>query len=316
MQGNLELLKNPIISIVGSRSCSENGKNLARKFAYELSQCGITIASGLAKGIDTVAHLYSYKEKGKTIAVLPNGFNHIFPKENVGLYEKVLDNGGLVISEYSPDIKAKSQYFLERNRIVSGLSLGVLIVEAAHRSGTSVTAKFAKIQGKKVFALPHEIWDLHGVGTNRLIKYGATLVTCVEDILDELYSSKNLNSSTSDSSLDFEYNDLYSALPTIKRYNINSHIEILQDDKSFNNLINASNSLTPLKTYNLLNKKILKNKKYQFVYNLVSDNPISINEICKKTNESISVISNALFILELEGYIKKVAGGYVCILDN
>ena len=146
------MLNNPIISIVGSRSCSENGKSLARKFAYELSQCGISIASGLAKGIDTVAHLYSYKEKGKTIAVLPNGFNYIFPKENIGLYEKILDNGGLVISEYPPDIKAKSKYFLERNRIVSGLSLGVLVVEAAHRSGTSVTAKLAKTQGRKVFA--------------------------------------------------------------------------------------------------------------------------------------------------------------------
>ena len=325
------MLNNPIISIVGSRSCSENGKSLARKFAYELSQCGITIASGLAKGIDTVAHLYSYKEKGKTIAVLPNGFNHIFPKENIGLYEKILDNGGLVMSEYPPDIKAKSKYFLERNRIVSGLSLGVLVVEAAYRSGTSVTAKLAKTQGRKVFALPHEIWDSHGVGTNRLIKTGATLVTCVEDILDELYnsfySSKNLNSSNlnfsfSNSSIvdssiiDSEYNDLYSMLPTIDRYNINAYIETLQDDKSFNNHMNASNSLKPLKSSSLLNKKTLKNMKHQFVYELISDNPISINEICKKTNESISVVSNSLFLLELEGYIKKVAGGYVCILDK
>ena len=316
MQGNLGLLNNPIISIVGSRSCSENGKNLARKFAYELSQCGITIASGLAKGVDTVAHLYSYKEKGKTIAILPNGFNHIFPKENVGLYEKILDNGGLVISEYQHNTKAKSQYFLERNRIVSGLSLGVLVVEAAHRSGTSVTAKLAKNQGRKVFALPHEIWDSHGVGTNRLIKAGATLVTCVEDILAELYGSKNLNSSTFDCSLDFEYDDLYSALSTIERYNINSYVVTSPDDKSPDNSIKTFNSSELLKSYNLLNKKILKNKEYQFVYNLISDNPISINEICKKTNESISVVSNALFILELEGYIKKVAGGYICILDN
>ena len=312
MQGNLELLNNLIISIVGSRSCSENGKSLARKFAYELSQCGITIASGLAKGIDTVAHLYSYKEKGKTIAVLPNGFNHIFSIYNIDLYEKILDNDGLIISEYPPDIKAKSKFFLERNRIVSGLSLGVLVVEAAHRSGTSVTAKLAQTQGRKVFALPHEIWDSHGVGTNRLIKTGATLVTCVEDIFDELCRSKNLDSSIMNS----EYNDLYSMLPTIDRYNINAYIETLQDDKSFNNLMNASNSLKPLKSCSFLNKKTLKNKKHQFVYDLISNNPISINEICKKTNKSISVVSNSLFLLELEGYIKKVAGGYVCILDK
>ncbi len=301
MQGNLELLKKNIISIVGSRSCSENGKNLTRKFAYELSQCGITIASGLAKGIDTVAHLYSYKEKGKTIAVLPNGFNHIFPKENIGLYEKILDNGGLVISEYPPDIKAKSKYFLERNRIVSGLSLGILVVEAAYRSGTSVTAKLAKIQGRKVFALPHEIWDLHGVGTNRLIRTGAILVTCVEDIF---------------AILDSEHNDLYSMLPTIDRYNINAYINTSPDDKFLDNHVRNFDSLKPLKAYNLLNKKTLKNNEYQFVYDLISDIPISINEICKKTNKSISDISNALFFLELEGYIKKVAGGYVCILNN
>lgn len=301
MQGNLELLKKNIISIVGSRSCSENGKNLTRKFAYELSQCGITIASGLAKGIDTVAHLYSYKEKGKTIAVLPNGFNHIFPKENIGLYEKILDNGGLVISEYPPDIKAKSKYFLERNRIVSGLSLGILVVEAAYRSGTSVTAKLAKIQGKKVFALPHEIWDSHGVGTNRLIRTGAILVTCVEDIF---------------SILDSDYNDLYSILPKIDRYNINAYINTSPDDKFLDNHVRNFDSLKPLKSYNLLNKKTLKNNEYQFVYDLISDIPISINEICKKTNKSISDISNALFFLELEGYIKKVAGGYVCILNN
>ena len=301
MQGNLELLNNPIISIVGSRSCSENGKNLTRKFAYELSQCGITIVSGLAKGIDTVAHLYSYKEKGKTIAVLPNGFNHIFPKENIGLYEKILDNGGLVISEYPPDIKAKSKYFLERNRIVSGLSLGILVVEAAYRSGTSVTAKLAKIQGRKVFALPHEIWDLHGVGTNRLIRTGAILVTCVEDIF---------------AILDSEHNDLYSMLPTIDRYNINAYINTSPDDKFLDNHVTTLDSLKPLESCNLLNKKTLKNNEYQFVYDLISDIPISINEICKKTNKSISDISNAIFFLELEGYIKKVAGGYVCILNN
>ena len=99
--------------------------------------------------------------------------------------------------------------------------------------------------------------------------------------------------------MDSKYHDLYSMLPTIERYNIN-----------------ASNSLKPLKSCSLLTKKTLKNKKHQFVYDLISDNPISINEICKKTNKSISVVSNSLFLLELEGYIKKVAGGYVCILDK
>ena len=310
MQGNLELLNNPIISIIGSRSCSLNGKNLARKFAYELSQCGVTIASGLAEGIDTISHLYSYNEKGKTIAVLGNGFNHIFPKENIGLYGKILNNDGLVISEYPPDTKARSKYFLERNRIVSGISSGVLVVEAAYRSGTSVTAKLAESQGKKVFALPHEIWDLHGVGTNRLLKNGAILVTCIEDLLE------NLNG--------FDFSD---AISSIDRFNINSHIESSSDIRSVikSDIRNANNISSKkdvdTKISKSANKKTLdmekfKNSKYQFIYDLITDIPISINEICKKTNESVSVISNILFLLELEGYVMKVAGGYVCILDN
>ena len=333
MQGNLELLNNPIISIVGSRSCSENGKNLSRKFAYELSQCGITIVSGLAKGIDTFAHLYSYKEKGKTIAVLPNGFNHIFPKENIDLYEKILDNDGLIISEYPPNTKSKSKYFLERNRIVSGLSLGVLVVEAAHRSGTSVTAQLAKLQGRKVFALPHEIWDSHGVGTNRLIKAGATLVTCVEDIFDELYGFKIRDKSDENllvlkSSLfkylllDSLYDNLSSNLSTINRYDINSYIETFYENTDCNMSLNSTKKSkilteTPISSsFNTTTKKPLKNPEYQFVYDLITDNPISINKNCKKTNKNVSVVSNALFLLELEGYIKKVAGGYVCILDK
>lgn len=310
IQGNLELLNNPIISIIGSRSCSQNGKNIARKFAYELSQCGVTIASGLAEGIDTISHLYSYSEKGKTIAVLGNGFNHIFPEENIGLYEKILNNDGLVISEYPPDTKARSKYFLERNRIVSGISSGVLVVEAAYRSGTSVTAKLARSQGKKVFALPHEIWDLHGVGTNRLLKNGAILVTCIEDLLE------NLNG--------FDFSD---AISSIDRFNINSHIESSSDIRSVikSDIKNAkdisSKKDIDTKISKSVNKKTLdmekfKNSKYQFIYDLITDVPISINEICKKTNESVSVISNILFLLELEGYVMKVAGGYVCILDN
>ena len=300
----MQLLNNPIISIIGSRSCSQNGKNLARKFSYELSQCGITIASGLAKGIDTFAHLYSYKEKGKTIAVLANGFYHIFPKENVGLYEKILENDGLVISEYSPNIHARTEFFLERNRIISGLSLGVLVVESGYRSGTSVTARLAKVQNKKIFALPHEIWDSHGVGTNKLIRNGATLVTCIEDIFQELSCSiKQSNSDSFFNSSKVTQNlisKLSSSIPKINRYDINSCIEILSNTKRAKSL----------------NKRPLKDSKYQFVYDLITDNPISVNDLCKKTNTSISVILNTLFSLELEGYIKKVEGGYVCILDN
>ena len=135
-------------------------------------------------GIDTIAHLYSYNQIGKTIAVLGNGFHHIFPEENIKLYKKILDNDGLVVSEYPPDTKHQSKYFLERNRIVSGLSLGTLVIESAFRSGTSVTAKYTKELNKPIFCIPSSLENKKGIITNKLIKSGANLVTNVVDILN------------------------------------------------------------------------------------------------------------------------------------
>ena len=149
-----------------------------------MSNQGLFIASGMAKGIDSQAHIGTLEAKGKTIAILGSGLNHIFPRENKELYDEILKNDGLIISEYSPDRKPSSNLFLERNRIVSGIAIGILVVEAAFRSGTSVTAKLAKEQGKKVFVLPHEIGDIHGVGTNKLIRQGATLVTSTKEIIE------------------------------------------------------------------------------------------------------------------------------------
>lgn len=293
-------MSNNIIAIVGSRNCTENGKALAYKFSYELSQYGITVASGLAVGIDTFAHLGSYNQKGKTISVLGCGFNHIFPKENINLYKQILDSDGLIISEYPPDTKHQSKYFLQRNRIVSGLSLGVLVIEATSRSGTSVTARLANLQERKVFAIPHEIWNSHGIGTNRLIKNGAITVTETDDILLEFENLKDLTN-----------NDIQRV--ELPNFSIESN--------SFNNNLYISNSdlqvsNTDFESSKSLEKKICKDSKLQSVYDLISTTPISINEICKKTSKSISEVSNILFSLELEGYIKKVAGGYVCILNK
>ena len=297
-------MSNNIISIIGSRKCTENGKALSYKFSYELSQYGITIASGLAVGIDTFAHLGSFNQKGKTIAVLGCGFNHIFPKENMNLYKKILDNDGLIVSEYLPDTKHQPKYFLERNRIVSGLSLGILVVEAQYRSGTSVTASLANLQGRKVFSVPHEIWNTNGFGTNKLIKNGAIAVTDTDDILLEFENLKCLiNKSVN-----------------IDKVKLNTFcIESKNLNSLFNNLdVNFSKDLsnTLSESQCVLKKKICDNPNFQSVYDLVSTIPISINEICKKTSKSISDVSNILFSLELEGYIKKVAGGYICILNN
>ena len=122
-EGNVELLKNNIISIIGSRECSQNGVRLTQKFTKELVYQEITIASGMALGIDSIAHKTALQEKGKTIAVLPCGLNNIYPQKNLDLYHQIIENQGLIITEYEPNEYAESKKFLERNRIVSGLAL-------------------------------------------------------------------------------------------------------------------------------------------------------------------------------------------------
>lgn len=184
--GNIELLNNKSIAIVGSRLSTVYGERYAAKFAKEISKAGITIVSGLAKGIDTIAHENSKQEKGKTIAVIGCGFNHIYPKENEELFNKIIENDGCVISQYSPntDINLKEVPF--RNRIISALSEGVLVVEARYRSGSGITAKYAFEQNKKVFCIPNQIGVTTGVGTNNLIKEGAILVTNPNEILTQI----------------------------------------------------------------------------------------------------------------------------------
>lgn len=172
------------IGIVGSRRASFYGLTSAQKFASKLSQKGFTIVSGMARGIDTYAHKGAIEAQGRTIAVMGSGFNHIYPKENKELVEDIARNGA-VISEFPIDMLPLKQNFPRRNRIISGLSLGLLVVEAAKNSGALITADFALEQGRDVFALPGKVDSSTSFGTNGLIKQGAKLVSCVEDIIEE-----------------------------------------------------------------------------------------------------------------------------------
>ncbi len=185
-----ELPKNHDLNfaIVGTRAASEYGKTLTFKIAKELAELGFNIVSGLALGIDTQAHLGALAGSGKTIAVLGSGINDasIFPKENLTLVKKIVDSGGAVTSEYEPNLKSEIWYFPERNRIVSGLSRGVLVVEAPEKSGALITAGLALEQNREVFAIPGSIFSKNSTGTNNLIKSGAKMVTSVDDILEEL----------------------------------------------------------------------------------------------------------------------------------
>ena len=213
--GNIELLNNKSIAIVGSRISTTYGEYYAAKFAKEISKKGITIISGLAKGIDTVAHQNSKQEKGRTIAVLGCGFNHVYPKENEELFNEIIEDGGCIVSQYSPDTDINLKEVPFRNRIISALSEGVLIVEARHRSGSGVTAKYAFEQNKKVFCLPNQIGVTTGVGTNNLIKKGAILVTNSNEILTQI--GENVEKDTEENEkiklkIPDEYKEIYEKL--------------------------------------------------------------------------------------------------------
>jgi len=173
------------IAVVGCRQASFYGLECSNNFSFQLAELGITVVSGLARGIDTWAHKGALKAGGRTIAVLGSGFGFIYPKENRDLVEEIALNGA-VISEFPCQMKPLSFNFPRRNRIISGLSLGVLVIEAGKRSGALITARFALEQGREVFCIPGRYDSFNSFGTNTLIKEGAKLVLNIEDILEEL----------------------------------------------------------------------------------------------------------------------------------
>ena len=184
IKGDKNVLNKSSVAIVGSRKSTNYGNNMATEFSSKLSACGLVITSGLAKGIDTAAHKAAIK-KGESIAVLGSGLLNIYPGENKSLARAIAKRGA-VISEFPLMTKPLRENFPRRNRIVSGLSLGVLVVEAALRSGALITARIACEQNREVFAVPGNINSCFSEGTNHIIKEGAKPVTCLEDILEEL----------------------------------------------------------------------------------------------------------------------------------
>ena len=178
----------PCIGVVGSRRCSTYGENASLMLSRDLAERGICIVSGLARGIDTAAHKGAIEARGKTIAVLGTGIGQVYPKENAKLVDKILDSGGAIVSQFPLETPPLPENFPYRNRIISGLSLGVLIVEASERSGSLITARLAMEQNREVFAVPGNITSKNSFGTNFLIKSGAKLVQQWQDVVHELPS--------------------------------------------------------------------------------------------------------------------------------
>ena len=176
----------PCIAVVGSRRCSTYGENASEMLSRDLAANGICVISGLARGIDTAAHRGAIAGKGRTIAVLGTGIDNVYPKENAKLVDEILASGGAIVSQFPLNTPPLKDNFPYRNRIISGLSLGVLIVEASERSGSLITARLAMEQNREVMAVPGNITSKNSFGTNYLIKSGAKLVQQWQDVVAEL----------------------------------------------------------------------------------------------------------------------------------
>lgn len=215
VKGSPEVLDRPSVSIVGSRKCTEYGKSVSFSISYELSKSGICIVSGLAYGIDSEAHRGALEAGGQTVAILGCGVNVVYPLSNRKLYERIIDQGA-VISEFPLDIKPKQFHFPFRNRLISGISLASIVVEAEEQSGSLITANYALEQGREVFAVPGNISSKYSKGTNKLIRDGAIPLLSSEDV----FSVKGLESLRKEEKLFDEFTEEESVM-----------LEILENSK-------------------------------------------------------------------------------------
>lgn len=303
-----------MVGIVGTRKCTEYGRRVANEFGKELSSKGICIISGLAMGIDGIAHNAAIEEQGRTIAVLGCGLNYIYPPENEWLFHKILEKGGCIITEYPTNTKPEKSHFPSRNRIISGLSDAVLVVEANYRSGSSITAKYAKKEGKVVYAIPNIIYATEGIGTNRLIREGAVLVTKPEQIIENIKFSENMG--TSDVNLGNALmipnkrkkrlsSDKSKESQKFELQTLNNIKKKKEGENQVNEIVNESVDKEDDKQKVENNKKSIGDimpKEYLQVYRILSDQPLHINEIAKNLEKSINEVIPVITMMEIEGY--------------
>ena len=269
--GNKSLLAKKAIAIVGARNSSLNGQKFAKKIAGEIGANGFLVVSGLARGVDTSAHLGSLKSG--TMAVVAGGVDVIYPKENKNLYEKIID-GGAVISEVALGTKPQAMHFPRRNRIISGISRGTVVVEAGVRSGSLITARMALEQGREVFAVPGSPTDPRSAGANRLIREGAQLTEKAEDIFEALETMPQMPPGLSQD----ENNPL--------KYN-----EKLPESGDGGDADKARDK----------------------VMGLLSPEPVTVDEILRSCQCSPSAVSLVLLELELAGRLERHPGGRVSL---
>ena len=257
VRGDLTVLKHQQIAMVGSRQPTVGGQDLAHHFAKSLCHAGLCVTSGLAMGVDGLSHKAALNAKGKTIAVMATGLDTIYPSRHTALAKQIVTNGALV-SEFPIGVKPLASHFPRRNRIISGLSLGVLVVEAAIRSGSLITARYASEQGREVFAIPGSIHNPLARGCHYLIRQGAKLVETIDDILEEVASLSSIN---------------------FEQKNMNCD-------------------------------KLTLGSKQQLLVECMGYDIVDADLLVIRTGLTINEIGAMLSLLEIEGIIKAVPGGY------
>lgn len=211
-RGDINVFGSVCVAVVGTRACTSYGREMAKTVSAEIAAGGVTVVSGLAAGIDSYAHAAAVDAGGKTIAVLGSGLNRVTPVSNLKLYDKIIESGGLVVSEYKPDAVAAKFTFPERNRLISGISRGVVVIEAGEKSGALITARFAAEQNREVFALPGNVTSSRSAGCNNLLYDGAVFIRNGMDVLEYLSLKQVVQSEKRKIIVDKEQKKLYSLL--------------------------------------------------------------------------------------------------------
>ncbi|MEO5355737.1 MAG: DNA-processing protein DprA [Nitrospirae bacterium YQR-1] len=278
------------IAIVGTRTLSHYGKSVTEKFTGELVDMGFTIVSGMARGIDTVAHRQALKGYGRTIAVLGCGIDIAYPPENLWLMQRIAENGA-VVSEFLPGSRPQRENFPIRNRLISAFSLGVLVVEAGQRSGALITANFALEQGKEVFAIPGNIMASNAQGTHALIQHGAKLVNNSQDILEEL------------GDLIKAYIKERKEKPAVKRKALQAKRAVERKEKA-----------AEPAGKQVVKKNPEHNDDGKRVFSVLGFEALHVDEIIRKTSLPAHRVLNVLLELELKGLVKQTDGMKFCIV--
>lgn len=273
VKGNVECLSAPQIAIVGSRDYSHYGEYWAGQLTADLVQQQIVITSGLAIGIDGFCHRRALAENGQTIAVLGSGLNMIYPTRHKRLAEQIVEANGALVSEFSPNQPPVAENFPRRNRIISGLALGTLVVEATINSGSLITARYALEQGREVFALPNTAQNPYSAGCHKLIKEGALLIDSVQDILESISLQKQ---------------PIY---------------PVLEDEQAIQNREKSAKTVAKVQPeLNASQQRLIAQIQFE---------PINVDDLAKICELDVSVVLVELLSLELLGVVRQVEGGYV-----